>query len=129
MMILQIKLFIFHISRDTQLGTTYRATLETMQLEVGSLTSVLSLPYKDYHFLATNTWLKNLWFCVDKYGIELRTPSPLVQLQRQNDFSLMDSLISSQVYTRQDIIRINLCRLFVQCFFMSDITAGNGKNI
>ena len=73
-----------------------------MQLEVGSLLPVLSLPYRKYQHFATYSWLKNLWMCLDKYGISLRTHSNLVGLQRQNDFALMDKLVESNWFTQHE---------------------------
>ena len=45
MMTAMLKLFLYHVSRDTQLGIALRATLETMQLEVGSSSSAMTIPY------------------------------------------------------------------------------------
>ena len=128
-MIGQIKLFLEHITRDTQLGISYRANIETMQLEIGSLSDVFSLPYHRYQFLATYCWVKDLWFSTDKYRISLRKPHSLFTLQRENDFALMDKIVHSQKFTNHELTRINLCRLYLRVFFLSDISSGNGRGI
>ena len=128
-MIGQIKLFLEHITRDTQLGISYRTNIETMQLEIGSLSGVLSLPYQHYQCLATYCWAKDLWFSTDKYGISLRKPHSLFTLQRENDCALMDKVIHSQKFTNRELTRINLCRLYLRVFFLSDISSGNGRGI
>lgn len=55
MMIEQIKLFISNIATDSQLGVMCRATMETMQLELGTLHEIFTLPYPRNHFLATDS--------------------------------------------------------------------------
>lgn len=128
-MIGQLKVFLEHISRDSQLGISYRATLETLQLELGSIHDVFSLPYHKYHFLATYTWIKDLWFSVDKYGISLRKPKSLFEIQRDNDCSLMDAVIISKKFTNNELRRINLCRIYLRVFYLSDICSGNGRGV
>ena len=41
----------------------------------------------------------------------------------------MDSIINANTFSNAEISRINLCRLYLQVFFLSDICSGNGKGI
>ena len=129
MMIEQLKVFLEHVTKDTQLGISYRATMETLQLEIGSIHDVFVLPYHKYHFLATDSWIKCLWLCLDKYKISLRKPSTPYPPQRTNDFSLMDTVIDAKIFTNSEIYRINLCRIYLQVFYLSDICSGNGRGV
>ena len=129
MMIEQLKLFLTNAHNDTQIGIMYRATLESMQLEVGSIHDVFSLPYPSYCILATQSWLKVLWYCLHKYGITVKKQKKPFPLQRENDVSLMDELVNSKLFSHRDLREINNCRLYLQVFYLSDIVSGDGTKI
>ena len=129
MMMEQLKLFITHIAKDTQLGIMYRATLESMKLEIGSLQDIFSLSYWPHSYLATHSWLKVLWYCTDHYGITLLKANSSLPKQRDGDISLMDSVIACNLYTIQEIRQINNCRLYLQVLYLSDIASGDGRLI
>ena len=129
MMIEHIKLFLSHIHRDTQLGIMFRATMETLQLEVGSRTHPFQLPYQPFSEFATNTWMKVLWFCLNKYNITLSREQNNIYMPRENDVTLMDELVAAQRFTKSEMIRINRCRIYLQVYFLSDVTSGDGRKL
>lgn len=129
MLIEQIRIFLEHIQLDTQLGVSYRATLESAQLEIGSMSDLFSLPYHSYHFFTTDTWIKNLWFCLDRYKIKLKKASSLFKPQRENDISLMDAVVKAKLFTNAELAKINLCRVYLRVFYLSDICSGNGRGL
>ena len=129
MMVKQIKIFLANVANDWQLSIMYRATLESLQLEVGSMHDVFSLPYHKYHFLATHSWLKVMWLCLHKYDIKLRKMDTAFHKQRVGDASLMDSIIDSNIFSQNDLRETNNCRLYLQVFYLSDIASGDGSLI
>ena len=129
MIIEQLKVFISEVHTNTQLGIMYRATMVTMHLELGSCSDVFSLSYPHYEILATHSWLKVLWYCVDKYKISLKKESRLISKQRVNDVALMDALVSTNYFSKKELRAINNCRLYLEVFFLSDISSGDGSKI
>ena len=47
-------------------------------------------------------------------------------LQRNNDYYIMDAVISSRALSASEISRINYCRLFLQILTVSDMTNATG---
>ena len=68
----QLKLFLSHGGHSSQLGLTYTASVEAMQVEVGSLTQFFQLDFNKYGLLTPDSWLSKLWRGLWKYGISLR---------------------------------------------------------
>ena len=125
----QLKLFVTQIAKDTQLGIMYRATLESMKLEVGSLRDIFSLSYWSHSYLVTHSWLKVLWYCTDYYVISLLKANSSLPKQREGNISLMDSVIENNLFTIQEIWHANNCRLYLQVLYLSDIASGDGRLI
>ena len=41
----------------------------------------------------------------------------------------MDALVAAKIFSREELLRINRCRLYLQVYFLSDIVSGNGRLI
>ena len=128
-MIEKLKVFLYHADQHTQLGITFKASLEAIQIEVGSSTQFLSLMYSKYGFLTPFSWLSTLWDSISQYGISLTSGTWALKPPRENDFALMDRIISCQLFTKAEMADINRCRLYLRVFFFSDIVSGNGLYI
>lgn len=57
----KLKVFLFHGGQTTQLGITFTASMEAIQIEVGSSEQFFSLLYSKYGFLTPFSWLSTLW--------------------------------------------------------------------
>ena len=88
-----------------------------------------SLPFQDYGHLTPYSWLQQLWGAVSKYGIAMYKPNSSMKVPRKHDFALMDRVIQSKIFNRDEIMSINRCRLFLQVFYLSDIVTCNGEKI
>ena len=51
----QLQLLLHHGNRETQVGKSIQAIIEEHQLECGSMKNILSLDYKKYNMLVTNS--------------------------------------------------------------------------
>ena len=65
----------------------------------------------------------------NSYNIKLEGYYEHTTLTRQNDKSLMESIINSDRYTDDEILSIKRCRLYLQVQNLSDITNGQGTSI
>ena len=105
-----IKFILRHGGQNTQNGRYLQCVIEGHHLETGSFYPLLELSYKKYNCLVTHSLIKQMWEFNDKFGIKIettiKTPTPL----RNNDKSIMDSIISSSRYTEEDLHNINKCR-------------------
>ena len=128
-MIEKLKIFLFHGDRQTQLGITFKASFEAMQVEIGSTSQFFSLKYSQYGFLTPSSWLSTLWDATSRYGVTLTPGNWTLQPPRENDSALMDAIVACHLFTINEMSDINRCRLYLRVFFLSDIVSGNGLYI
>ena len=85
--------FLFHMKKDTLIGKMMEAQLENCTLEIGVGSNLFGPDYSEFHFLLTDCWMKHTWQFCSQYKIQLSGEFMKPQLQRENDFFLMESLI------------------------------------
>ena len=51
------------------------------------------------------------------------------RLQRDNDFALMEYIVLHGNFTQTELIQINRLRVYLQVYFMSDVTTCDGTQI
>ena len=85
-------------------GSLLQQLYEHHQLELGSATPFLFLPYDKLHQLTTHTWWIEIWEFVQSYRIHLHNDELLLPpLQRIGDKSLMDLLMKYDNIPFRDI--------------------------
>jgi hypothetical protein len=98
--------------------------LEYTQLECGCRGNPLAQDYNNYSALLINTtWITEVWehlqTCKAKVDIDgLWQPTE----NRVRGIMIMESLIASGRFTNKDLKDINYCRIYLQVFYLSDIT-------
>ena len=100
-----------HGGFDTITGRLVQTSLKHHILELGSFTSLFSLPYASHKCLTTPTWLTVLcdFFC--KHNIKLSNSSSIrLSPSRLHDCSSMDVLMSGNDVIESDLISINRVR-------------------
>ena len=117
------------MTQTTQLGLSFQASLEIVQIEVGSSTHFFSLRYHSYGFLTPVSRMSTLWEGISWYAIQLTPGKWSLPPPRINDVSLMVSLVRDQSFTREEIMSVNRCRLYLRVFFLSDIVTCDGTAI
>lgn len=125
----KLKLFLPNVTKKSQLGLSFQASLETIQLEIGSASQFFRLRFHDFGFLTPISWLATLWEGISWYNIQLMPGTWTLQPPRQHDVSLMDALINDHSFTHDEITSVNRCRLYLRVFFLSDIVSGDGTTI
>jgi hypothetical protein len=105
-------------------GRLIQMLLEYTQLECGCRGNPLAQEYKYYSALLINTnWITEVWEHLQtlKSKVEidgLWKPSE----NRERDIVIMESLIASGRFTNKDLKEMNYCRIYLQVFYLSDIT-------
>ena len=125
----KLEFFLRHMTQKTQLGLSFQASVETIQVEVGSSAQFFSLGFHTYGFLTPISWMSTLWEGVSWYTLQLTPGKWSLQPPHINDMSLMDSLIQNRSFTKEEIMSVNRCRLYLRVFFLSDIVSYDGTSI
>ena len=104
--------------------------LEAAQIQIGTSTPYLNLPYHDYECLLPHSWVKSLWRFMYTYGITLTGPISTPSTSRRNDSNIIEQVVSNYPNLHQDELQIfNNCRLFLQVHSLSGIATGDGRRI
>ena len=111
-------------------GHLIQTIFEHHQLEVGTLTSMFQLAFKDWAYLTTHSWLIDIWEFIDRKEIKLHhNELNLPTKQRENDASIMEAIRALGPLSRKEIMAINRVRCYFQVMTVADIASGDGKRI
>jgi hypothetical protein len=127
----RLQYLLVHIRYGDATGRLMQMILEYTQLECGYIGNPLAQDYNNYSALLINTnWITEVWehlqTCKAKVKIDgLWQPTE----NRVHDIVIMESLIASGRFTNKELKEINYCRIYLQAFYVSDITNINGNKI
>jgi len=125
----QLTLFVGHIRASDKSNKLLRISLSSLQLAVGSTTSILQLDATKYSAWIENTWLLSLCKFLSKINLEVQLLDQwLPTVVREHDVVLMDFFIA-QGYNSSQLRRLNRCRIYLQAITLADITSANGSTI
>jgi hypothetical protein len=120
-----------HLHCGDATGSLMQMLLEYTQLECGCRGNPLAQEYNNYSALLINTnWITEAWE-------HLKTRKAKVEIDglwqptenRERDIVIMESLIASGRFTNKDLKEINYCHIYLQVFYLSDITNIKGNKI
>jgi hypothetical protein len=112
-------------------GQLARMMLEFVKLECGCIDNVLEQDYELYHgAIIDNNWITEIWSHLQLYDARIQI-NGLWTLKpgREGDTLIMERITAPVIFTTQEFQEINRCRLYLQVFFLSDITDHSGHNI
>ena len=126
----KLQQFLLYGNSTTISGKLLTTSLEHLQLEVGSFTSIFALDYSTYSIFTSPTWLTCLWEFLCEHDIVLSSytftkPRPL----RLHDEALMDIFISQHSLPTKTLQSINRVRCHLKVFSLADIATGDGMRI
>ena len=102
------------MNSNSQLGLSFKANIESHHLLIGSNQSMFSLDFDKYGFLTVSSWITHLWEMLHTYNIQLRGDYAHTQSARDQDCSIMDLLIKTNVYNKEELKTINRYRVYLQ---------------
>ena len=123
------KKLLYHANQKTQLGQSIISLMETFHLTMGVHTPIFQLDYSKFQFLLDPCWIKDIWRLSSKYGIDIHCIYTIPPLQRDNDFAIMEYLVLYGDFTQAELQKINRLRIYLQVYFMSDVTTSDGTQI
>ena len=127
-MICWLNMIVQHFGVPSTLGKKFRASLEALQLEIGSRGNPLLCSYALLHDLVTPCWFKTFWERLDYFGYELYLDYPDLDLPRQHDVTMMDIFVAAGE-SGEGLKSLNRCRLKMELLFLSDGTTANGRQL
>ena len=124
---LHLHLLTGHVQRQDMLGKHITQTMDYTYLHLGLEEQVTTY---DYNIMAKHiplTWLANTWNYISSLSGIVVNPLLKVFPQRQEDSTIMSTAIENM--SGITLTRIQTVRLFLQVFFISDITNSAGTYI
>ena len=100
-------------------------------LEIGRRGFIYDWQYKQVAHLMTETWIKHTLRFVSESNIRIKGNLPMLKDWREGDSMLMDDFATApgHTFTKEDMIKANRCRQYLQVTTRSDIASGNGTKI
>jgi hypothetical protein len=115
---------LYHTMHDSLAGSLYKTSLSCLIVEVGLNAPLHTISYKKFGHLATTSLIKSTWEFLNQSQIELRHDL-VMQAPCQGNRAIMDVLISLDP-SKEQLASLNLCRLFLRAFWLSDSVDGSG---
>lgn len=110
------------------MGNVILISLRHLQLEAGVSFDLFHQPTRTLPYL-TDCWLLHVRQFCSKFDISLRIQSNRIpQSAREHDSFLMDHALTLQL-SRQELVDINLVRIFLQVTTVSDIASACGNHL
>ena len=92
--IAQLQLLLGHLCKNEEIGELTNILLETLQLVIGSPLPLFHYPLTQVMKFCTHNWLLNIWeFLLSIHSTIHLERAWILELQRTNDVSLMDSFM------------------------------------
>ena len=126
----KLNLFQTHASSDSITGQLILSLMEHHQLEIGTFSPFLQLPYAEFSFLTTSSWLTELWEFINEFDIHLRSDDmTTLHGLRINDKSIIETIKGLGHLPKKTLQAFNRVRCHLQVFSLADIATGDGKTI
>ena len=120
---------LFSRSLTSITGCLLRASIEFLQLEVGTSVCPLELPFEPWADSAVPSWVRTLWQFCSRFSIHLPAPVSSPPLLREGDQVLMDAFWNAGIRQPSSLSRLNQCRMFLRAFSLADIVTCDGRAI
>jgi hypothetical protein len=119
-----------HLRCGDKNGRLIQMLLEYTQLECGCRGNPLAQDYKYSSMIINTIWITEVW-------VRLHTCKATVEVEglwqpyviRQKDTAITETLIASGRFTNKALEENNYCRIYLQVFFISDISNLEGNKV
>jgi hypothetical protein len=125
--ILRLKDIIDHTYKFTTTGKLYKTSLELLLLELGMGTCLHNIPFDHAAHISTDSLIKSSWQFLNTNDLQLHHDITFTP-QRTGDKILMCEFLDSGA-SKDDLLSLNRCRLYLKAYFLSDITNGYGTMV
>ena len=127
-MICWLNMITQHFGVPSTLGRKFQASLEALQLEIGSQGNPLEESFEQRGELATMCWFRTFWERLECYDFTIYLEYQNLTLPRRGDVMLV-TLFLDKGATGRKLISLNRCRLANQLLYLSDMVSANGRRL
>ena len=120
-----IKILLQHGGHETTTGQLLQASLELLLLEIGSFHDLNELPTTLLKN-STQSWIKHTLLFAQENSIKLEQYNTEFQKWTNNEYSIMDEIIRTNKFNKDELQQINNCRQHMEVLTVSDITTEQG---
>lgn len=125
----QIMHFLKHWRTNTEISRTLRIALAWCQWQAGTSISILSdvtspLPHVEARWIPSLRSALRTFRCTFTLDQDFVTP-----IERGNDAFLMDIAVSSNLFSSQELKKINYCRLYLHVATISELFNASGTSL
>jgi hypothetical protein len=127
----RLQYLLVHLRCGDATGHLMQMLLEYTQLECGCSGNPLAQDYNNYSALLINrNWITEVWEHLQMRKAKVNIDGLWQPTEnRVHDIVIMESLIAPGRFTKKDLKEINYCCIYLQMFYLSNITNIKGNNI
>ena len=127
--ILKTMMLLGHLQKNDSTATIMTIALGTAQQQIGISIPLLESNYSKYEFLLEPCWLKTVWKFLHEIGGSITIPSIWIQKSPfTKNICIMDKILEMNI-PAESISKFNLCRLFKEVHFLTDIMDSRFKKL
>ena len=119
---------LMHYGCQSCVGLKLQISMELLVVELGVSLQPLQESYTKYSSWITHSWLKSLWEKVDLFRIVVEVNNIELVMPREGDQWLM-RLFMAVGFSKDQLLRLNRVRIYMQVLFLSDVLGANGKTL
>ena len=123
----KIKTLVQEVNTQRRCGTRMQITTEQLRLETGFPGPFTDVPFHKVSPCTTDSWIKTVGEACYSYDISLHDKFGALQLARAFDQFLMPAF--AKICTKEELVMLNLCRLFLEVVTLADICTITGDRI
>ena len=120
-----------HLRRGGKIGKALTITMRMTQAEVGTQTPFYELDPEKFNYTTPNTRWRYFWIATKEHGLMVKinnfwTPKKLYE----NDRNIMEMAVEDKKFQQKGqykLASINKCQMYLQIFYLSEITDSNGR--
>jgi hypothetical protein len=128
----QLQYLLGHLRSDDTSGTLYRILMELIRLECGMEQDISSCDFDKYEKnILTQNWITECWRFLKQCDATIQTTGTWKPLQgRKGDVARME-VFANNNFIAKEMEDINRCRMYLQVFYLSDVTdiAGHHRDM
>ena len=127
----KISCAIRHWKNPKTIGNMMFHAYEAFIIDLGFDKDIFGMNYDRFQFLSADSWFKHLWCLAWRFRIDLwfrpgiAGPTPI----REGDVCLMALFVQTKVFDEDQLSVLQRIRHFKGCFYLSQVTACDGKTI
>jgi hypothetical protein len=124
----QINALLDYIGTGHKIGDVMAISLCSLQVEAGISSDIFTLPSKELMYV-TDCWFLGLHKFCAKHRIRIHFKENRVPSSAQQHDQFIMNITTSMSFKRQELVDINLVRIYLQVCTLSDIVTAVGSSL